>query len=138
LAQRLLLISFVAAALSLGNQNENSPPDSTTFLKELVMKSALYTLVAVAALTLGGVFTSTAMAGPPGYHHHHGPQAHHHHGHVHNHGYRGPYQGGWAPQRPPVYRHPAHIHNHYYRQPIYTAPSGLYLQGRNFGFRIGF
>lgn len=102
------------------------------------MKSFIYTLVAVAALSLGGVFASTAIAGGPHGHHNHGHHGHnhghnHYHGH-HNHGHNH-FHSGWGNP----HHHHGHYHNQsYYRPYGYAQPSGLYLQGRNFGFRIGF
>lgn len=95
------------------------------------MKSFLYTAVAVAALLLGGVFTSTASAAHG--HHHHGHHSHIHHPHSHHphvHHHHGHYHGVV-----PHVHHRGHIHVYPYG---YGLSNGIYLQGRNFGFRIGF
>lgn len=103
------------------------------------MKSFLYTLVAVAALTLGGVFSSTAVAGHPSFGYHPG--------HVHSQQFRGPYYGGpvYGYRGVPHHHHHGHYHHGYrppvvYRYaPVYRQPqSGIFLGGQNFGIRIGF
>lgn len=84
------------------------------------MKNVIFSLVAVAALALGGVFTSTAEAGNG-----HGGYG------GHGGGWGGGYGGGFAPggcytpprpcYRPPVYCPPVY-NPPCYRPPCYTPP----------------
>lgn len=100
------------------------------------MKTLLYSLVAAVALTLGGVFTSSAVAGYPGHgqghnHGHHGhSQGHYHYHNGHYDYYPGPhygggYGGGYYGGYRPVY-------------PYYYPQNNFYYRGQNFGVRIGF
>jgi len=98
------------------------------------MKSFLVTLVAVTAVSFGGLFTSSALAGGGhnhgghnGHNHGHNHGGHHHSGHNHgghhNHGsYYRPYNGGYG----------------YGGYPYQYQQSGMYFRGSNFGIRIGF
>jgi hypothetical protein len=113
--------------------------------RNTIMKSFLYTLVAVSAISLGGAFSSSAFAqhGHGGHHGHSGHQghghSHHSYGHSHyypshshhNHGYgHQHYHGGYGYGYGGGYYRPVY--------PSYYQSNGIYFRGSNFGVRIGF
>ena len=100
------------------------------------MKNFLFSLVAVAALSLGGLFTASAAAQAPFHHHHHN---HHHGGYA---PYSSPYQqsyyrpysygyGGYGGYAPNCYVQP-------YQTYLPYQQNSFYLQGRNFGIGFGY
>ncbi|QDU26717.1 hypothetical protein ETAA8_17980 [Anatilimnocola aggregata] len=98
------------------------------------MKSLLCTLFAITALSVGGLFTTSAVAAGGGYGGHYGGHGHksghghnihgnQNHGGQHNHGGNYPtYSGGYG----------------YGGYPNQYQQNGVYLRGSNFGVRIGF
>ena len=103
------------------------------------MKRMILALAAVAALTIGPGLASTVQAGHPHHHHHH----HHGGGFGYSAGYGGyggypyyqrPYVVGYNPRPAYPYGYGCSPYQNY----GYGYGSGISLQGRNFGVRIGF
>ncbi len=119
------------------------------------MKSFLFTLVAVTVLSMGSVFTSSAMAAGGGHGHNSGHGGHGHNGgHGGHHGGHGSHNGGYnhggQHHNHGGYNHGSQQHNHggynrpynggygYGGYPNQYQQNGVYLRGNNFGVRIGF
>lgn len=112
------------------------------------MKNFVLSLIAVAALSLGGVFSSSAKAqhGGHGRNHGHNHGGHNHGGHNHgghNYGHHGHNHGHFHNHGHAHHQH--HNHGYNYRpygygvqQRYYYPSNSFYLQGRNYGIGFGF